>query len=92
MKLPNGAEAIVDLTKLVGYCLDPTHPHGQHKARVFRSALDLTRADATELRAALLAAARDEEAESKDTTEYGWLFVIAFELKRDQLQAVVRSH
>lgn len=92
MKLPNGTEAIVDLTKLVGYCLDPTHPYGQHKSRVFRSALGLTRADAAELRTALLTAARDEDAESKGTSEYGWLFVIDFEMKRDELRAVVRSH
>jgi hypothetical protein len=92
MKLPNGSEAIVELTKLVDYCLCPTHPYGQHKSRVFRAALGLTQADATELRAALLAAAREEDAESKGASEYGWHFVIDFEMKRDDLQAVLRSY
>jgi hypothetical protein len=91
MKLPNGADAVVELAKLAGYCLDPTHPYGHHKSRVFRSALGLTQADAAELRAALLKAAKDEDAESRGDNEYGWLFVIDFEMKRDKLQALIRS-
>jgi len=91
MKLPNGTDAIVELTKLAGYCLDPTHPYGHHKARVFRSALGLTRADAEELREALLQAAKEDDAEATGSTDYGWLFVIDFEMKRDELQAVIRS-
>ena len=31
--------------KLVGYALDPAHPGGGHKARVFSSALGIGRAD-----------------------------------------------
>jgi hypothetical protein len=91
MKLPNGTEAIVEMTKLAGYCLDPTHPYGHHKSRVFRAALGLTLADAAELRAALLKAAKEEEAEAKGADEYGWRFVIDFEMKRDERKAVIRS-
>jgi len=91
MKLPNGSEAIIDQAKLVGYCLDPTHPYGRHKSRVFRAALGLKQADAAELRAALMAAAKEEDAESQGDSEYGWLFVIDFEMTRADLRAVVRS-
>ncbi len=42
MKLPNGERAVVDIIKLQDYCLNPAHPRGQHKARVFAAALGLT--------------------------------------------------
>ena len=57
MKLPGAERAIVDIAKLRDYCLDPHHPRGRHKARVFASALGLTQADAEILREALLAGA-----------------------------------
>lgn len=37
MKLPGGTGAIVELSKLRDYCLDPHHPRGRHKAWVFLS-------------------------------------------------------
>jgi hypothetical protein len=45
MKLPNGANAIVELVKLHDYAPSQSHPRGRHKARVFLAALDLTGAD-----------------------------------------------
>jgi len=42
MKLPGGEDAIVDPEKLTGYCLNPEHPRGKHKARVFATALGFT--------------------------------------------------
>jgi hypothetical protein len=62
MLLPNREQAVVDLTKLSDYCLNPEHPRGRHKARVFASALGLTLADAESLRAMLLLVALDHEA------------------------------
>lgn len=41
MKLPNPEQAVIDSPKLSGYCLNPEHPDGQNKARVFQSALGL---------------------------------------------------
>jgi hypothetical protein len=35
MKMPGGHAAIVDRQKLTEYCLNPEHPRGKHKARVF---------------------------------------------------------
>jgi len=35
MRLPGGDAAVVDLRKLTEYCLNPDHPRGKHKARVF---------------------------------------------------------
>ena len=56
MKLPNGELTIVDLRKLQEYCLNPQHPRGRHKARVFAS-VGIREADADQLRTALLDAA-----------------------------------
>ena len=44
--LPNGDRAIVDIRKLADYCLNPSHPRGRHKARVFRQAAGLQQDDA----------------------------------------------
>jgi hypothetical protein len=50
------------MRKIEDYCLNPSHPRGRHKARVFREALDLQRSDAPWLRDALLESARSTEA------------------------------
>ncbi len=55
--MPGGDAAIVDREKLTGYCLNPEHPRGKHKARVFATALGFTVENADDLRAALPAAA-----------------------------------
>ena len=53
-KLPHPERAVVPIDKLLDYCLNPEHPDGKHKARVFKSALNLSIEDAETLRAALL--------------------------------------
>ena len=54
MKMPGGDAAIVDRRKLTGYCLNPEHPRGKHKARVFAATLGLPTTDAHVLREHLL--------------------------------------
>jgi hypothetical protein len=44
--LPKRNEAVLDIRKIEDYCLNPSHPRGRHKARVFREALGLQRSDA----------------------------------------------
>ena len=61
MRLPNGEHAIVDIRKLQEYCLNPQHPRGLNKARVF-AAVGIRDSDAEELMEALGTAARDGEA------------------------------
>jgi hypothetical protein len=57
MKMPDRDAAIVDRQKLTGYCLNPKHPRGRHKARVFAT-LGFTAENADALRVALLMAGR----------------------------------
>ena len=91
MKLPGGDNAIVDFQKLVGYCLDPEHPRGKHKARVFAQVLGFTAANADELRELLLAAAADEDATRTGSDEYGERFVIEFEASGPGGSGTIRS-
>jgi hypothetical protein len=91
MKLPNAARAYVDMAKLRGYCLDSSHPEGRHKARVFRSALDLSAQDAEFLRKEILDAAVKVEAIAADSDSYGSRYVVDFELKRGSKQAMIRT-
>jgi hypothetical protein len=34
-RLPNADLAVFDIRKIADYCLNPLHPRGRHKARVF---------------------------------------------------------
>jgi len=61
-RLPNSERAILDVSKLEDYCLDPAHPRGRHKARVFRESINVTRTDAFWLREALLSGLQTNDA------------------------------
>lgn len=91
MRLPNGAQAVVELRKLTDYCLNVAHPRGRHKAQVFASALGLTAAHAATLRTALLEAARREEAHPGTLDEYGEWFVVDFMMEGPTGRARIRS-
>lgn len=91
MRLPNPENAIVELRKLRDYCLNPEHPRGRHKARVFSTALGLGAEDAEELREALLCAARSEEVVAGEEDEYGHRYVLDFEMSTVVGTATIRS-
>jgi hypothetical protein len=68
----------VDIAKLRDYSLNPAHPEGKHKARVFLAALGLTANDAGQLRQIILNAVIGTEAVQNTSTLYGQRFVIDF--------------
>ena len=68
---PNWNQAILDIRKIEDYCLNPAHPRGRHKARVFRDALDLQRGDAAWLQDILLESVRSSEATEVSATMWG---------------------
>lgn len=70
-KLPNGENAIVPMEKLVNYCLNPDHPRGKDKARVFASVLGFTQNRASQLAALVLQAAVNGEVTQETTTAFG---------------------
>jgi hypothetical protein len=91
MKLPNPDQAVVSLSKLRDYCLNPIHPKGRHKARVFASALGLFLGDAEFLRVILLRAARSAEAIPTLRDEFGQRYIIDFHMAGPKGEATIRS-
>jgi hypothetical protein len=91
VKLPNATRAVVEIEKLRDYCLNPTHPRGRHKARVFAFRLGLNLKDAETLRHALIRAAADHEAVATIRDQYGQRYVIDFEMNGLTGAAMVRS-
>jgi hypothetical protein len=90
MKMPHGDAAIVDRLKLTGYCLNPEHPRGKHKAQVFAT-LGFTAENAEELRAALLRAAASGDAQPAASEQYGDRYVLQFEIEGPQAAGIVTS-
>ena len=82
---------IVDLRKLKDYCLDPTHPRGRHKARVFREALGISKSEAAWLQGILIAAAQDEDAKELAADAFGTRWRIDTAVARPGRKAGVRS-
>ncbi|NEP09096.1 MAG: hypothetical protein F6K14_02375 [Symploca sp. SIO2C1] len=91
MKLPNPKDTIIDEQKLVGYCLNPSHPDGQHKARVFKSALNLGIENVEELKVALLEAVTNNDAVVDRRNSYGQKYVIDFAMTCSNQTATIRS-
>ncbi len=91
MKLPNGEQAIVDRRKLRDYCLNMVHPEGRHKARVFRSALDLTQDDADALADIFLETARTGTAIPGHADRYGQRYWIDIVVRWRGKEAMVRT-
>jgi hypothetical protein len=90
MTLPNGERAIVDERKLRAYCLNPQHPRGRNKARVFAS-VEIRQADAEELRTALLRAASNAEAQLGVANPYGQRYIVDFDLAGPGRTVRIRS-
>jgi hypothetical protein len=78
MKLPHGERAHVNIVKLRDYSLSSTHEEGQHKARVFGSALGIGPAQAEWLQDSLLAAAREMDCQLGKLDEHGQRYVVDF--------------
>lgn len=78
MRLPSANQAIVDIAKLRDYSLNPLHPEGKHKARVFQSTLGFTVEDVARLRELILNAIITNDAEPRTPTPYGQRFVVDF--------------
>ena len=91
MKLPNGDRADLG-TKLEDYSLNPLHRHGQHKARVFESALGITLANKEILSQALLAqAANSNDFVSLGDNGFGETYALRFQLATNRGSATVLS-
>jgi len=91
MLIPNAERALVDIRKLRDYCLNPTHPEGKHKARLFAAALGITIYDAEHLRSELLQVVKTHDAAVGRRDAYGQRYLIDFLLEWQGKQAMIRS-
>jgi hypothetical protein len=91
MRLPNGEHAEVPLFRLTSYLLNPAHPVGKHKARVFASALALHRESADDLRDWLRALAVNGDAQLGLLDKNGQRFVISGQMRYKGREAMVRT-
>jgi hypothetical protein len=90
-RLPNLELAIVDIEKLADYCLDPSHPRGRHKARVFRDALGLQQNDAVWFRDRLLEGLLSSDAVEIESDQFGTRWRVDIRIARQDKMAVVRT-
>jgi hypothetical protein len=91
MTFPKDHSSEIDLRKLVGYCLNPRHEEGRHKARVFASALGVGPEDADWLRKEILMAVASAEATVETVSPYGMRYVIDVQIRRQGKVARVRT-
>ncbi len=80
MNLPNAKNAVVDIEKLRDYCLNPDHPKGKHKARVFLEKLGISRNDAEQLRLLILESILTAEGTEQESTPFGLRFIVDLQI------------
>ncbi len=90
-RLPNLEKATIDIRKLRDYVLNPNHPEGRHKARVFLAALGLMATDADWLAAAILKNLPDSEAVLIENTPWGQIYRLDFQVLRGSRCALIRT-
>lgn len=74
--LPNFANAQIDANKLVNYALNPSHPVGGNKARVFESALGYNQTNATHMIAQIRQQLPNSRAVPGVRDQYGQRFTV----------------
>jgi hypothetical protein len=90
-RLPHVGRAILDVRKIEKYCLDPTHPRGRHKARVFRHAIGIGQRDAIWLREVLLNEVRNCNATEFAADVFGSRWRADVPVTRHDKNIVVRT-
>ena len=80
MKLPGYKLAYIDLRKLRDYCLNPAHPVGKHKVKVFKKRLGITKKDSETLRQKILEALTSSEATEVKTDSHGTRYRCEFDM------------
>lgn len=89
--LANYQNAVIPMDKLTGYSLNPDHPKGADKARVFASALGITSADAQLLANQIHAGLPYHPAKERETTRFGTKFMVDVPVKGPSGNATVTT-
>jgi hypothetical protein len=91
MRLPFAEKAYINDHKLIGYCLSETHITGKHKARVFKSILNITADNYLTLKEIILEAVLLNEAVFGGSNQQGNLYTVDFVMTHDGRQAIIRT-
>lgn len=91
MPIPHPERAIVDLRKLVSYCLNPDHSRGRHKARVLRRTLGIGPEQAEWLRERLLDGIVRHDAVMQFRDAFGDHYRVDIPLSKDRRIHTLRS-
>ncbi|HKK19440.1 MAG TPA: hypothetical protein VJ952_12255 [Opitutales bacterium] len=81
MKRPYSESAFIDPAKLRDYCLNPEHPRGKHKAKVFEAKLGIQRQDWHQLLEAIKAGLSNGSCIKEREDTYGQRFNVDMDLK-----------
>jgi hypothetical protein len=90
-RLPHRDRAALDLRKFEDCCLNPSHPRGRHKARVFREALGIGKDDAHWLQDAILAALADCNATELEADALGTRWRVDMPITRHGKAIMIRT-
>ncbi len=74
LSLPRAEDAVIPEDKLRDYALNPEHPTGRHKARVFASALGISRDDWRYLRDEIAGKLPTARVSAVRESPYGFLY------------------
>lgn len=91
MHLPNVDKAYIDMRKITEYVLNPDDPRGRDKARVFKSALNITKENADVLKTAILREVIGSEAVKGEQDFYGQRYTVDCRIKTDAGEAFIRT-
>jgi hypothetical protein len=89
--LVNADRAVLPTEKLTQYALDPDHPRGGDKARVFKSALGYDQSNYGDLDKQIREGIQREHAEPRGSNEYGSQFSVDIPVAGPAGSAIVRT-
>ena len=93
MRIRDGDKAVVDTSKLLGYCLSAAHTRGRFKAHQFKTRLGLGPDEVDVVKLALTkAVSSSDTAELGDRDAFGQRYVLDLTMRGGKGEATVRSH
>jgi len=81
----------IDLKKLSRYCLNPKHPVGKHKAKVFYASLGIGQKEARLLKREMLKQIKTAVLQKEFEDEYGVRYSAVISIVIDKKEAAVKT-
>jgi uncharacterized membrane protein YuzA (DUF378 family) len=89
--LPGAGEAVIDPRKFTDYALNPDHPVGRNKARVFQSALGFNKANSADLISQIQSGVRTSPAILGRVDEFGTRYTVDIPVTGPAGSGIVRT-